>query len=389
MSTQGSIKKDASGKWSFVVDVAGIDGNRKQLRRRGFRTKQLAQETLTALLGEIQHGTFVHPAKTRFDGYLRHWLDGLTAAGRRPSTIDSYRRNVERNVIPALGTIQLQSLTAVQLDGLYSSLLGRGLSMKSVRNVHAIVGKALHDAERKGITGRNVARCASPPAASAARAPEMRYWTPVQLRAFLHTIDGHQHYPLIRLAAMSGLRRGELCGLRWVDVDLDGRTVSVKRSITSVQGKVVVGDVKTKRSRRVIDLDPVTVTVLRRCHTQQLKDRLLMGAGWTETGLVFTMPTGEGWHPDTVSQAFDRLVTPTRKASKAELDARPPRIRFHDLRHSHATHLLAAGVNVKVVSDRLGHASVAFTLDVYSHVMPGQQADAAASVSALVDAIAT
>ena len=98
-----------------------------------------------------------------------------------------------------------------------------------------------------------------------------------------------------------------------------------------------------------------------------------MGAGWSETGLVFTMPTGEGWHPDTVSQAFDRLVTPTRKPSKAELDARPPRIRFHDLRHSHATHLLAAGVNVKIVSDRLGHASVAFTLDVYSHVMPGQQ----------------
>jgi integrase len=185
--------------------------------------------------------------------------------------------------------------------------------MKSVRNVHAVVGKALHDAERKGVTALNVARLASPPAASAAKAPEMRHWTPA---AHLPRHDRrHQHYPLIRLAAMSGMRRGELCGLRWVDVDLDGRTISVKRSITAVQSKVIAGAVKTKRSRRVIDIDPATVAVLRRWHTQQLKDRLFMGAGWAETGLVFTMPTGEGWHPDTVSQAFDRLVTPSKKAT--------------------------------------------------------------------------
>ena len=114
---------------------------------------------------------------------------------------------------------------------------------------------------------------------------------------------------------------------------------------------------------------------------------MLVGAGWTETGLVFTMPSGEGWHPNSISQAFDRLVSPVRKATREELDRRPPRIRFHDLRHTHATQLLAAGVNIKVVSERLGHASVAFTLDTYAHVMPGQQADAAAAVSALVDIV--
>jgi integrase len=135
----------------------------------------------------------------------------------------------------------------------------------------------------------------------------------------------------------------------------------------------------------VLNLDPMTMSSLKRWRKVQLEQRILMGAGWTDTGLVFTMPTGHGWHPTSITQAFTRLVAPSRHLTQTEIERRPPRIRLHDLRHSHATHLLAAGVNVKVVSDRLGHASVAFTLDVYSHVMPGQQADAAAAVAALVD----
>ncbi len=213
----------------------------------------------------------------------------------------------------------------------------------------------------------------------------MAFWTPAQLHTFLAGIEGHDHYPLLRTAAMSGLRRGELCGLRWTDVDLDVGTVTVRQSITVVRGRMTTGDVKTKRSRRVIDLDPTTLAVLRAWRKTQTEHHLLMGAGWSNSGLVFTMPTGQGWNPQTVSQAFERLVTPQRQASKSELEQRLPNIRFHDLRHSHASHLLAAGVNVKVVSERLGHASVAFTLDTYAHVMPGQQASAAAAVSALVD----
>jgi integrase len=178
------------------------------------------------------------------------------------------------------------------------------------------------------------------------------------------------------------MRRGELVALRWADVDIDKATVAVTRSTTSVQGKVVTGDVKTKRSRRVIDVDAATVAMLRRWRNHQREDRMMMGAGWHGVGNVFTMPAGEAWHPDTVSQAFDRLVAAHREALGNNA---PTRIRFHDLRHTHASHLLAAGVNVKVVSERLGHASVAFTLDAYAHLMPGQQAFAAAAVAALVD----
>jgi integrase len=133
--------------------------------------------------------------------------------------------------------------------------------------------------------------------------------------------------------------------------------------------------VKTKRSRRVVSLDPTTVAMLRQRRTAQFEERLIAGPGWRETGLVFATPTGEALNADSVSQAFER----------AEARAGLPRIRFHDLRHTHASHLLAAGINVKIVSERLGHASVGFTLDVYAHVMPGQQADAAAAVALLVD----
>jgi integrase len=396
MSTQGSIKKDASGKWFFIVDMSSADGKRRQVRKRGYATKKDAQAELTKVLGDVQRGTFVRPAKTTVGAYLREWVASLPAQGRRQSTVDSYRQNIERNVIPTLGGVELQALDALLLDGLYARLLdparitpkatkARPLSMRTVRYVHTIVGKALADAERKGLVARNVARLATPPAASAAKAPEMHYWTPAELRTFLASAADHHHYPLLRLAAMSGLRRGELCGLRWVDVDLEAGTISVRKSITTVNSKVVAGDVKTKRSRRVIDIDPATMMVVKAWRKTQLEQRVLMGGGWTDTGLVFTMPTGGGWNPDSISQAFDRLVTPVRKASRDEIAARPPRIRFHDLRHTHASHLLAAGVNVKVVSERLGHASVAFTLDTYAHVMPGQQASAAAAVSALVN----
>lgn len=151
----------------------------------------------------------------------------------------------------------------------------------------------------------------------------------------------------------------------------------------------ITGDVKTKRSRRVVDIDAGTVATLKSWARTQKEFALLHGAGWSGSGLVFTMPGGEAWHPDSISQAFDRLVSPASKArAEASLKIRP-RIRFHDLRHTHASHLLAAGVNVKVVSERLGHASVAFTLDTYAHVMPGQQKEAAAAVSALLETSVT
>ena len=346
---------------------------------------EVAENALIIVRSEVMNGTFVTPSRTTVADYLNAWLAALPASGRRPTTVAGYRALMNHDVIPAIGGIDLQALNALHLDRMYADLLDRGLAMSTVRKVHVVLGKSLSDAERKGFVNRNVARLATPPAMSASRPPEMKFWTPQQLHGLLTSITDHAHYPLIRLAAMTGLRRGELAGLRWSDIDLAAGTLSVRQATTVVDGHPVTGDVKTKRSRRVVDIDAGTLAVLRAWAKRQKQYQLLLGPEWIAIGLVFTMPTGEACHPDSISQAFERLVTPYSKSRAAELLLIRPRIRFHDLRHTHASHLLAAGVNVKVVSDRLGHASVAFTLDTYAHVMPGQQAEAAAAVHALLE----
>jgi integrase len=370
--------------WFFVVDIAPPGSTkRRQVRRRGFPTQAAAQAELDELLGNVRAGSHVEPARTTFGNYLHMWLDGLASKGRRPTTIDGYRRKLTRYVLDdPIAEVPLQSVTAADLDCLYGKLVttgrhdGSALGLRTVRHVHQIIGTALASAERQDLIARNPARRAAPPSSTAARSPEAATWTPEQLRVFLDATAGHHHGALFRLAAMTGMRRGELCGLRWGDVDVDGARLVVRHTITTVNHRPVEGDAKTARSRRSLDLDPVTVAALRQHRRLQLEQRMLMGAGYTDRDLVFAAVDGAPWNPDSIGRAFARAV------ARTDL----PRIRLHDLRHTHATHLLAAGTNVKVVSERLGHATVGFTLDVYGHVMPGQQADAAAAVAALVDA---
>lgn len=391
MSRRGQVWQEGRAKdapalrgapWYFVVDIAAPGAKRKQVRRRGFPTQAAARAALDELLGNVRAGTHVEAARTTLGAYLRLWLDGLASRGHRATTIDGYRRKVRYVLDDPIAEVPLQSVTAADLDRLYGKLAtsgrrdGTALGLRTVRHIHTIVGKALADAERQDLIARNPARRATPPSATAARSPEAATWTPSQLRVFLDSTAEHHHGALFRVAAMTGMRRGELCGLRWSDIDLDAGRLVVLRTITVVNREVVEGDVKTPRSRRGVDLDAATVAVLRAHRARQLEQRLLMGVGYTDRDLVFASVTGEPLNPDSIGRAF------TREVERMDL----PRIRFHDLRHTHATHLLAAGVNMKLVSERLGHATVGFTLDVYGHVMPGQQAGAAAAVAALVDA---
>jgi len=382
MSRAGSIKRDASGRWAFVVDTTPPGAaRRRQVRKRGFATKRVAQEALTATLAEVQSGGFVAPERVTVGEYLQRWLDGLTTVGLRPSTIDGYRWLIARYLPEDLGAVRLQDLGAVDLDRLYSALLagggrnGRALSPRTVRYLHVVIGKAMSDAERKGLVVRNIARLASPPSMTSARSPEMTVWTPAETKVFLLAVADHHHGVLWHVSAMTGLRRGEVCGLQWSDIDLDRGVLQVRRALVVSGQRVIEGEPKTRRSRRTVNLDPGTVTSLRAHRRTQLEQRMMVGAGFTDRGFVFCSPEGQPWHPGVVGRAFTRKVR-----SMPEL----PQIRMHDLRHGHASHLLAAGVNVKVVSERLGHASTSFTLDTYGHVLPGQQADAAAAAASLV-----
>jgi integrase len=283
--------------------------------------------------------------------------------------------------VPILGQVKLQALTPVQLNHLYAHLLERGrrktisgeagLAPKTVRNVHVMLHSALHDAMRWGYLVRNVAEAADPPAA---RTPEQKVWSPQELGAFLDHVRDDRLYALWLLVATTGMRRGELAGLRWIDIDFDHATVSPTIPRVVVDHQVHDSAPKTERGRRRLALDPVTLAALQAHRQRQAEDRTAVGRRYRDHGYVFTWPDGRPLHPENIANWFEQH---TRAAGL-------PRIRLHDVRHSYATAALKAGISAKVLSERLGHASVAFTLQTYGHVIPGMDRDAATTVADLI-----
>jgi integrase len=373
MASKGSVYRRGT---TWTAHLSWKVGDRqRQAKQGGYRTKKEAEAALVELAAAVQGGRFVPVGKRTVGEYLDTWLASQKVAGLRETTIVGYERLIRTHINPALGNVELRDLDASHLDHLYAEVITKGRKPATVRRVHAVMHKSLSDAVKKGVLQWNPAAKASPPRSSAAKAPEQLAWTHDELRTILDAASEHDLACLIRTAAMTGMRRGELCGLRWSDVDLDHSTLSVVQSIVSVNGAPVVSDVKSDRSRRTIDLDAETVRSLGRWHRTQKEQRLLVGPGWRETGLVFTAPDGTGWHPDTITGWVSDLVE--------KLDVR--RGTLHTFRHTHCTHLLSAGMNARYVSGRLGHSSVAFTLDRYGHVLPGEGAAAAAAIAALVD----
>jgi integrase len=374
---RGHVAK--KGNRYYAVIYEGIDQATGRQRHRwyaGGATRKEAEKLLAEMVKRSHDGDYRAPERITLGDYLEErWLPAKRAQLRH-STWDSYRRNVEIHVKPRIGNIPLQRLTPEDLDGFYAGLLvdgrrngaGGGLSPRSVRIIHGMLRKALADACRKGSLVRNVADLADPPKPSAYGSEEMRVWMPAQLRQFLDEINDHRLAPAFFLAANTGMRRGEVLGLRWDDVDLEAARISVRHAVLNVAYELILADVKTKTSRRTIDLDARTVAVLRGWRKTQMEERLALGRRPDSDEIVFAALEGGPTHPDLFSQIFDRHV------AKSTL----PRIRLHDLRHTHASILLKAGVPVKVVSVRLGHSSPAFTMTVYQHVLPGMQADAAA-----------
>jgi integrase len=269
------------------------------------------------------------------------------------------------------------------LNGLYADLLttGRtdgtgGLSPQTVRWIHVVLHRAFKDAVRWKRLAVNPCDTADPPKASASAAPEMTTWNAATLADFLARShgSGDPYFAAWHVLATTGLRRGEALGLRWADVDLATRRASIRQTVIVVDHCLAFGTPKTAKGRRQIALDPGTVAVLREHRKRQLEQRVLLGAGWPDHDLVFTLVDGSPVHPERFSREFKRRIDRWKL----------PHIRLHDLRHTWATLALQAGVHPKVVSERLGHAGVAITLDTYSHVTPDMQADAAATVADII-----
>ncbi|MCP4308844.1 MAG: site-specific integrase [bacterium] len=388
---QGHIRKRThttkAGKetvnWYVVVDLGrDANGKRRQKWHGGFRTRKEAEVARTKIVGDLHEGTYTEPTKLT----LQEWVDDrwlpIVQTQVKPSTFESYRRNMGHHVLPTLGGRSIRDIGPNQLNALYTELLtsGRrngpgGLSPKTVRYIHTIVHKALADAVDAGLLVTNVAERAKPPRPRAAAPTALRFWMPEELRCFLDLVAEHRLEAAWHVSAMTGMRRGEVLGVRWADVDLAAARIHVRQAIVSVAYKLVVSTPKNHRAR-VIDLDPGTVDQLRLHQKRQIEERAEWSDDYQDGDLVFCKENGEPLHPQTYTQAFERLI------AKTDL----PKIRLHDLRHTHATIALRAGVPPKVISERLGHESPGFTLKQYAHVIPGMQADAARTVADLIRA---
>lgn len=293
----------------------------------------------------------------------------------RATTAYRYTWFVERYINPAIGGIALRRLRADHLDTFYESLAasggrtGTGLAPKTILEVHMIIRAALDLAVERELVARNVALGSRarrrPPARAAARA-----WNAEELRSFLAAARHHRLYTALHLAAHTGMRRGEIVGLKWSDLDRATSRVSISRTLQNVGGRPVEFGVKTRTSRRTVDLDHHTMRQLERWRRRLRRE----GLPHARDDWMFCNASGRFLNPESVSQLFDRIV---RRAAL-------PRIRFHDLRHTHASLLVAAGVPIKVVSERLGHAHPAFTMHTYQHLLPGMSAAAAEQFAALL-----
>jgi integrase len=367
---------------TYVVDIGPDGGQRRQRSKGGFSTKRDALAALNQLQSSLASGSHVEPTKLTVAAYLRdEWLPSLRSTGKRATTLRSYEMHLRVHVEPHIGSERLQGVTGAKLNAFYGHLLasgrsyGRGgLSAATVRRCHAMLHKAFADAVRWNRLIRNPADAADPPKQHGAAEAEMATWTAAELGRFLDQVRDDRLFALWLLLALSGMRRGEALGLRWEDADLAASRLSVTRALVAVGYDVRVSEPKTRRGRRSIALDPATVAALHAWRVRQTEERLALGPAWIDTGLVFTRENGSHIHPDRATKVFDSHV---RRSGLA-------RIRLHDLRHTHATLALAAGFHPKVVSERLGHATVSLTLDVHSHAIPALQEDAAATVAALV-----
>ncbi len=373
-------KDETTGAWWFIVDLGqGADGKRRQARRRGFPDEEGGAGGAGQAPAGGHHVDLCPSKRQTLGEYLTE--DWLPAVRRElaASTWESYQRNVKVHVVPLLTRFYGDLLASGRQRGNQSP----GLKPRTVRYIHTILSSALNDAVKWQRLVVNPATRATPPSAGESKAPEMRTWTGSQVRHFLNLCEGDRYAPAFAFLALTGCRRGEALGLRWSDVDLSGARASIRQSViplTKAGGKGregrLVARTKTDRAR-VIELDGATVAALRKWKAAQAAEILAMDAGYQDHGLIFCRPDGHPYHPESFSKTFDRRLGQPKYPALAK-------IRLHDLRHTWATLALAAGVDVAIVSKRLGHGSPMTTWQTYQHVVAGMQTDAAQRVAALI-----
>lgn len=337
-------RRNAKGEiTSYRGTYFGPDGKRRYVSGKN---KEEARVNLRRARGDAERGLVSDGGNVALSDYLKRWLNDSVRGSVKPVTHKSYEMLVNKHVVPALGNVRLSKLTPAHLQGFYRSKLDAGLSPPTVQYLHVVLHRALKQALRWGLVTRNVAEAVDPPKV---HKKEVTPLSPEQARAFLDTARGDRLEALYVLAVHTGMRQGELLTLRRDDVDLDAGVLRVRGT-------------KTARSRRTVKLSETALNALRSHLTRQLEEIDRVGSMWQVNDLVFATEVGTPLNRHNLTQHSFRLLL-----AKAGLT----QMRFHDLRHTCATILLSKGVHAKFVQELLGHATIAITLDTYSHVLPG------------------
>jgi len=353
---KGSIRQRGS-TWTWQ-HLTGTVGGKRQYATGTQRTKKLAQTALTASLDKFNKGTLTAPSKLTVEQWLTKWL---TTIDVKPATLHAYGDIVRCRLTPHLGQIRLTELRGSDIKAVYKALGTNGrkdggpLSPGSVEATHRCLHRALQQAVEDGVLQVNPADIPSRKRAPAVTAV-LNPWTPDELNRFKASVAGDRLYPLWATAIATGCRRGELAGLRWDDVDLDGGRITVINTRTSTNYKVYEGSTKTGIGRPV-GIDAETVDVLRQWHADQAQERMLAGEARVTNDYVFTEPDGNVTHPESITNRWDAAV----KRSGLR------RQRFHDARHAHASVLAHNGVDMVTISKRLGHSTPTLTMNLYVH----------------------
>jgi integrase len=385
------LRSPAHGSWYFSADLPSAAGERRRVRRGGFATRAAAAAALEALASPA-----AAPERELTTGeWLRRWL--ASRVSLRASTARSYAAHVRGYLVPYLGGIPLAVLTPGDVQAMFTAVicdetvLGRPVSAATVHRIHATLRAALNAAVRAGLIAVNPGRFPELPRAARPRAqvwtpalterwqaegwrPAVGVWTAAQTAQFLRRVRGHRLYALFHLTALRGLRRGEAAGLRWGALDLDAGTLTVTGQLQQLGGWMAAAPPKSDAGRRVIALDKTTIAALREHWARQQAERAAAGTGWTQTGYVFTTKTGKPFGPDRMTRLFAKLVAAS---------GLPP-VTLHGLRHGAATLALAAGTDLKVVQDQLGHSTIVLTADTYTSVLPETARTAAEHTAALL-----
>ena len=363
---EGSIGRRKDGLYMARYTIQTPTGPKRKALYGKTRSEVAAK--LSKALADRESGLTFDADNVTVAEYLARWLSDSVKGTVRVSTFERHEQIIRAHLAPAFGRMKLKTLTPAHVRSLHREKLEEGLAPATVRKIHSTLHKALSQAVADGLIPRNAADVKAPRPAP----DEMRPLSEAEARTFLDTAreSGDRFEALYVLAITTGLRRGELLGLRWDDANLDRGILRVGRGLVREGGRHIVGETKTKRGRRQVNLTPRTVAALRSHRKRQVEQRVKLASLYEDHGLIFASQSGTPLNPENlVKRSFKPLL------KKAGL----PEIRFHDLRHTCATLLLGRGVHPKIVQELLGHATIAMTLDTYSHYLPsmGDQASGA------------